>query len=202
MKLFTGYLSFNKHMDISLSERAKKIKAIALDGDGVIFTAHVIEGVDGPIGKIRSHVDGQGISLLRASGIIIACITGEGGKNAAFLERLVEKWNGLPSVVSGKWQPITVFSGVERKEKVHTLEKWLGEHGISKEECAAMGDDMTDYDVLGEVGLAAAPIQAEDVIKKRVHFIARRRGGDGAIRDLANLILDAKGIDVATLSSR
>ena len=56
-----------------------------------------------------------------------------------------------------------------------------------------MGDDLTDYDILQAVGLAAAPAQAEEVIKKIVHFVAARRGGDGAIRDLANFILTVQG---------
>ena len=183
-------------------EIAKNIKALVLDGDGVVFTGHVLEGADGPIGKIQSHADGQGISLLRASGIVVSCLTGESGQNASFLERLVEKWNSLPSVTSGVWRPVALFTGVERTKKVDEVKKWLAEYGISLGECAAMGDDMTDYDLLGEVGLAASPAQAEDIIKKRVHFVAARRGGDGAIRDLANLILEAKGIDISSLTLR
>lgn len=183
-------------------ERAKKIKALALDSDGVIFTGHVIEGVDGPLAKMRCHADGQGISLLRAAGIVICCVTGESGKNAAFLERLVEKWNNLPSVVEGRWKPVTVFTGTERKRKVEVVESWLGDHGFTLDECAAMGDDMTDYDILQTVGLASAPAQAEDIIKKHVHFVAPRSGGHGAIRDLANLILEAQGVDVTKLSLR
>jgi 3-deoxy-D-manno-octulosonate 8-phosphate phosphatase (KDO 8-P phosphatase) len=187
---------------MDLTERAKKVKAVVLDSDGVIFTGHVIEGPEGPLAKIRSHADGQGISLLRSIGIVICCITGESGINASFLEGLVKKWNNLPSVTSGNWKPVKVFSGIERKAKVDTAREWLASQGLTFDDCAAMGDDMTDYDILGVVGLAAAPAQAEDIIKKRVHFVAKRRGGDGAIRDLANLILEAKGIDVAGLALR
>ncbi|KKW18861.1 MAG: hypothetical protein A2131_02295 [Candidatus Sungbacteria bacterium GWC2_49_10] len=189
-------------MNASLQERAKKIKALVLDSDGVIFTGHVIEGPEGPLAKIRSHADGQGISLLRGIGIVVCCITGESGVNASFLENLVKKWNSLSSVASGTWEPIAVFSGVERKAKVETAKTWLASHGLTFGDCAAMGDDMTDYEILKEVELAAAPLQAEDIIKKRVHFVAKRRGGDGAIRDLANFILEAQGRDVATLALR
>ena len=193
-------------MQEDIFSRAKKIKAVALDGDGVIFTGHVLEGFEGGFGKIRSHADGQGISLLRSSGIMICCITGESGTNARFLESLVEKWNGLPSVKEGRWKPVKVFAGAERTGKTDLLKSWLREHGISLSECAAMGDDMTDCDLLNAVGdaggLAAAPAQAEEVVKKIVHFVAPRRGGDGAIRDLANLILEAKGVDITQSALR
>lgn len=192
---------YDEHMD-HLFKKAKHIKALVLDSDGVIFTGHVIEGREGPLAKTRCHADGQGISLLRAAGIAVACVTGESGVHASFLEQLVEKWNSLPSVAEGRFKPIQLFTGAERQGKVSLVESWLKEHGVTLPECAAMGDDMTDYDLLQVVGFAAAPAQAEDIIKKHVHFIAPRRGGHGAIRDLANLILDAKGIDVTTLSLR
>ena len=193
-------------MDAELLEKAKRIKALALDGDGVIFTGHVLEGLDGGFGKIRSHADGQGISLLRSAGIIVCCITGESGVNARFLESLVEKWNGLPSVKEGRWKPVKVFVGAERKGKTELVKSWLEEQGLAFSECAAMGDDLSDYDLLKAVaeagGLAASPAQAEEAIKKIVNFVAPRRGGDGAIRDLVNLVLEARGIDVTQSALR
>ena len=183
-------------------KQIRKIKALALDGDGVIFTGHMLEGGDGPIAKIRSHADGQGISLLRASGMKIACVTGESGAHAAFLKRLVEKWNNLPSVKDGHWPPVALFTGVERMGKVKIVEQWLKKNNLSLSECAAMGDDLTDYDILKSVGFSSAPAQAEEVIKKVVHYVVPRRGGDGAIRDLANLILKYQGIDPTSLLLR
>ena len=183
-------------------ERARKVKALVLDGDGVIFTGHVLEGMDGPLAKTRHHCDGQGISLIRAAGMPVACMTGESGKHAVFLEKLVEKWNSLPSVKEGRWHPVPVFTGAERSRKVDIIKSWLAEFGFSLEECAAMGDDLTDYDLIRAVGLAAAPAQAEDIIKRYAHYIAPRRGGHGAVRDFANLILEAKGIDVTALALR
>jgi len=187
---------------LEILERAKNIKALILDSDGVIFTGHVLEGADGPLAKIRSHADGQGVSLLRSLGIVVCCITGETGVNASFLESLVKKWNNLPSVISGRWKPVAMFAGAERKLKTDIAKTWLATHGLNFGACAAMGDDMTDYEILAEVKLAAAPSQAEEIIKKRAHFVTERRGGDGAIRDLANLIFTAQGTDPANLSLR
>jgi len=186
-------------MNTQIWEKAKKIKAMALDGDGVIFTGHVLEGLDGGFGKIRSHADGQGISLLRAAGIRIALCSGE---KTGFIEVVGEKLNALPSVKEGKWPPIGIFTGPQGKAKVESVDQWLKDAGLTWEECAYMGDDLSDYEILQKVGFASAPAQAEDVIKKLVHYVALRRGGDGAIRDLANLILDAKGVDVTVLSLR
>lgn len=181
-------------------EKAKNVKAVVLDSDGVIFTGHVIEGMEGPIGKIRSHADGGGVALLRASGIKVLCVTGESGKNASFLERLVDKWNNIPSVKEGKMDKVHIFTGVEKERRIEAVSQWLAGFGLTLKDCAAMGDDMTDFMFLKrlgeEGGFAACPAQAEDIVKKVCHFIAPRRGGDGAVRDLANLILEAKGIDI------
>ncbi len=185
---------------VELTRRAKKIRAVAFDGDGVLFTGRVFMDPDrGEVLKERSHVDGQGISLLRDAGVFIAFVSGE---KTGFVEAVGKKLNELPSVREGRWPPVGIFTGPQGKDKVVSLGAWLEANGILWDECAYMGDDLSDYEILGKVGLAAAPQQAEDTIKKRVHFIAKRNGGDGAIRDLANVILEAKGVDVLTLSLR
>lgn len=183
-----------------LLKRAKKIRAVAFDGDGVFFTGRAFIDPDrGEVLKERSHIDGQGISLLRSAGIIIALVSGEA---TGFIESVGKKLNGLPSVVSGAWPPVTIFTGPQGKGKVGAVEGWLSKAGISWEECAYMGDDMSDFEIMKKVGLATAPKQAERIIKKLAHFVAPRNGGDGAIRDLANLILEAKKIDVTKSALR
>ncbi len=182
------------------TERAKKIKAVVLDGDGTFFTGRVlIDPKNGETLKERSHIDGQGISLLRSVGIKIALISGE---KTGFLEVVGKKLNSLPSVVSGAWPPIAIFTGPQGSEKVQSIEIWLAESKIDWSECAYMGDDLADYEILKKSGLACAPAQAEEIIKKIVHFVSNRNGGDGAIRDMANMILEAKGINPLTLSLR
>lgn len=184
-------------------EKAKSVKAVVLDSDGVIFTGHVIEGMEGPIGKIRTHADGGGVALLRASGIKVLCVTGESGKNALFLERLVDKWNSIPSVKEGKMDKVHIFTRVEKEKRIEVVNQWLAGFNLTLKDCAAMGDDMTDFMFLKKLGeeggFVTCPAQAEEIIKKLCHFIASRRGGDGAVRDLANLILEAKGVDIGQL---
>lgn len=183
-----------------LKEKLKKIKAVAFDGDGVIFTGRVFVDSDhGELFKERSHVDGQGISLLRAAGLKIAFVSGE---KTGVLEKLGEKLNSLPSVKEGKWPEIAVFVGHQGKNKVEVIEEWLKGIGIDWSECAAMGDDLADYQLLKRVGIAIVPNQAERIIKEIAHYVTPREGGNGAIRDFCNLILEAKEINPRLLRLR
>ncbi len=179
---------------------AKNVRALVLDGDGVFFTGRVlVHPKDGEMLKERSHIDGQGISLLRAVGVVVAMVSGE---STGFLEVVGGKLNDLPSVKEGRWAPIRIITGPQKEGKVAAVTSWLQENGIDWNECAVMGDDLSDLHMIRKAGLKTAPRQAEDVIKKEVDWVAARNGGDGAIRDLANLILDAKGIDPTVLSLR
>jgi len=186
--------------DQELIEKAKQIKALVLDGDGVFFAGTVLlDPKKGEAYKERSHIDGQGISLLRAIGIQVALVSGE---KTGFMEKAGEKLNNLPAVKAGKWPPIGIFTGPQGSDKVTAVAGWLKTIGVSWAQCAGMGDDLADYQFLKKVGLAAAPSQAEPIIKNICHFIAGRKGGQGAIRDLANFILEVRGIDVLTLDLR
>lgn len=187
-------------MTEELKEKIKKIKAVVFDGDGVFFLGRVfIDPEKGEVLKERSHIDGQGISLLRAIGIKIALVSGE---KTGFIEKIGEKLNSLPSVKEGKWSPMGVFTGFQSSQKIEIIDGWLKEVGAEWEECAAMGDDLADYQLLRKVGFAVAPGQAETIIKKIVHYVTPREGGNGAIRDFCNLILEVKKIDPKSLDLR
>lgn len=187
-------------MSEELKERAIRVKAVVFDCDGVFFTGRVfVHPKDGESFKERSFVDSQGIALLRSAGIAVAFVTAE---KSGFIEAVAEKWNKLPSVVEGKWKPLGVFSGASGHEKVAVIEHWLAENGVSWEECAYMGDDLSDYEIMQKAGFPTAPIQAEKEIKELAVFVTTRRGGDGAIRDLVNLILEAKEINKFSLARR
>lgn len=184
-------------MEKLLREKIKKIKSVVFDGDGVFFSGRVfVDPQKGEALKERSHVDGQGISLLRAAGLRIVLMSGE---KTGFLESIGRKLNSLPSVKSGKWPKIDVFTDFQGKRKVEAVQAWLDRLQLSWEDCAAMGDDLADYSLLQKVGLAAAPAQAEEIIKKIVQYVAPREGGNGAIRDFCNLILEGKDIDLTSL---
>jgi 3-deoxy-D-manno-octulosonate 8-phosphate phosphatase (KDO 8-P phosphatase) len=166
--------------------KLKNIKAVVFDADGVLFTGSVFMNQEGEAMKERSHIDGHGISLLRQNGIKVCFITAE---KSAFLQKVADKWN------NGKLEKVDIFMDKEGKDKVKTASLWLKEKNISWQNCAAMGDDLTDYHLLKESVFAVAPAQAEQEIKKIADFITPRTGGNGAIRDFCNLILEAKGIN-------
>lgn len=186
-------------MDPETIEKAKKIKAVAFDLDGVIFTGRVMVNPDGVRLQERSRVDGLGVSLLRGAGLRIAFIS---SGSTAFLKMLEKQQNNMPSSKSGDWAPVVALGGkkAQAKDKVTLGEGWLKEIGISWEECAYMGDDLSDYYIMQKAGLAGAPAQAEEVIKDIAHYVAPREGGNGAVRDFANLILNAQGVDITTLA--
>lgn len=186
--------------DRHFKEKLKKIKAIIFDADGVLFSGRVfVQPETGETLKERSHVDGQGISLLRDAGIRIAFVTGE---KTGFLQVICSKLNSLPSVVSGKWPKIDFFIGLQGNDKVGAIDEWLQKNKINWQECAVMGDDIADYQILKKAGVAVAPVQAEKIIKGIAHYITEREGGNGAIRDLCNLILEVKGINQITSNFR
>lgn len=185
-------------MDDNLLSRAKNIKAVALDLDGVVFSSRVLVNVKGERFQERSRVDGLGISLLRGAGMKVAFIS---AGSSMFLNILEKQSNDMPSVKDGSWAPVVALGGkkIQAHDKVTLAEKWLSEIGIDWDECAFMGDDLSDYHIMQKVGLAAAPAQAEEIIKNSAHYVAPRNGGDGAVRDMVNFILEAQGVDVTVL---
>lgn len=187
-------------MEKILKDKLKNIKAVVFDVDGVLFTGRAfVHPESGEMLKERSHIDGQGISLLRALGIQIAFVTGE---KTGFLTVICNKFNSLPSVESGKWEKVGCFLGLQGENKVEAIDEWLTSKNISWQECAAMGDDLADFQMLKKSAFASAPAQAEKIIKNIADYVAEREGGNGAVRDLCNLILEAREIDPTALSLR
>lgn len=188
----------------SKKETVLRLRYFAFDSDGVLFPNTVWEGVSvnneifKP--KIRSYYDGQGISLLRALGFRICVITNEKDHNANGVRETVRKWNGLPSCQKqGGWPPVELFEGRGGVKKLETLELWLAMHGGTLEECGAMGDDLVDAEMLRAVAFPTAPSSAEKAIRDMCLFVSRRKGGEGAVRDLANHCVRVFGKDPLNL---
>lgn len=180
---------------------AKKIKVFFCDSDGVMFPNTVLMGAPFKA-KYRSYYDGQGTSLLRAIGVRIVFITNEKGESATAIRETIEKLNSLPSSKPQKpdgWEPVVLYEGRGGTKKLDTAKEFLAETGLSLDEAAYMGDDLVDVPLLQAVALPAAPAQAEKAVRDICLFVAQREGGAGAIRDFANMVLEAREVDTFTL---
>lgn len=192
-----------------MEDKLRLIKAFVASVSGVLHNNQDIVGeVDGkPFkGLLRSHYDGQGVSLLRAVGIKVAFVTTDSLNSTDLVFQLVERWNNLPSSSKmegdGGWPRIKLISDVVGTEQIAPVKKWLNESGLSFNDCAVMGHDLVQVPLLRMALLRIAPAQAEDVVKKMVHYVTPRPGGNGALRDVANKILEVREIDQTTLPTR
>lgn len=203
-------------------ELAEKISVFVFDSDGVFFPNLVTEGAaegllaiakslgmsDEEIShigkpKTRSYYDGRGISMLRDIGIKVCFVTNEKGPDAAAITAVVRKFNNLTYSKSETnptgWEPIALYTGHGGPKKVVAAEDFMQKCGASYKTCAFMCDDLVDWDLAQRVAFLAAPITAEDFIKCGAHFVSNRPAGEGAVRDVVNFILEARGIVPTTL---
>jgi len=159
-----------------LVRRAAGVRLLLLDVDGVLTDGRLWYGPDGESLKAFDVKDGHGIVLLRDH-VQLGVVSGRPGK--ASLKRLEEL----------RFQHL-VFG---ERDKLEGYAR-LAHLGLPDEAVAYMGDDVNDVPLLRRVGLAAAPADARPEAKEASHFVASSPGGRGAVRELCDLILRAKGV--------
>lgn len=173
----------------------ESFKVLILDADGVFFDGNETRFVlpDGSFGlaKTRYYPDGQGISFLRAIGIRILFATREGEP----LGNILEKLNNLPSVRNGSWAPIHSLQGkIGLHEKSHSISAWLKVQGYAWHDCVYIGDDRNDIEPGTMAALFVAPADAQRVAQRHADLILQKKGGHGAIRAFAEMVLDVRRI--------
>ncbi len=163
-----------------LTRRAKRIKLVLTDCDGVLTDAGVYYSDKGEMLKRFSIRDGMGVKLLRKAGIDVAIITGEYSEN-------VKK--------RGEKLKIThMYLGFD--DKALHLPAVLQETGCTMDQLAYIGDDVNDLDcinTIGESGLTGAPADAVPSVQAAVHYHCGTKGGAGAFREFADWILLIRG---------
>lgn len=165
------------HPDNStINAAAKRVKLLILDVDGVLTNGELFFFEGGEYKAFHSR-DGLGIALLVREGIELAIIS---GNKSEAVQRRFKKF-GLTHV----------YQGVEDKHVVYQQIK--NELNLNDNEVAYMGDDLIDLPVMSRVGLATAVADADDFVKQHAHWVSRYNGGQGAVRELCELILSAKG---------
>ena len=157
--------------------RLAQIKLLILDVDGVMTDGRIIFDSNGIESKFFNVKDGHGIKMLQRSGIEIGIISGRESQVVA--NRAVEL--GINQVYQ------------KSLDKLVPYRQMLEATGVTDQQVAFMGDDVIDIPLLKRVGFAAAPADAVAEVLPFAHFVAKNRGGWGAVRELADLILKAQG---------
>jgi len=157
---------------------AKGIKLLILDVDGVLTDGSII--LDNESNEYKAfHVrDGHGIKMLRRAGIRIAIITGRYSK---VVERRAHEL-GITEV----------FQKCLNKKVAYA--QLLQQHGLKDHEVAYVGDDIIDAPIMAVVGMPIAVADAADEAKKYALMVTKNRGGRGAVREVTDFILKAKGL--------
>lgn len=157
----------------ALIAKARKIKLVVTDIDGVWTDAKTYYTADGEYMKAFSTYDGMATYLLRKAGIPTAIITGE---------------NSLPVAARAKKLNLDdVFLGII--DKLEVFDNLLSKYGLQPEEVAYIGDDVNDYTVMQVAGLTASPSSTPAFHILRPDILLDRAGGDGAFREFADLII-------------
>ena len=153
------------------------IKAMAFDFDGVFTDNRVYVMQTGEEAVVCNRSDGMGISMLRKAGIPLIIIS-------------TEK-NPVVSVRAAKLN-IDVLQGIENKLLV--LSQWVAENQLSIEQVAFIGNDINDVDCLSAAGLGIAVADAYPVAVDAADFVLSKKGGQGAVREIADLWLSANSV--------
>lgn len=162
----------------ALLERARNIRLLALDVDGVLTDGRLYFDQNGNEMKAFSTRDGLGVKALQHFDIKVALITAR--ESRMVTDRAAQL--GIELVYQG------------RENKRNALAELMSETGMSASEIAYAGDDLIDIPVLDQVGFSAAPADAAAVVRERVHWVTTAGGGKGAVRELCDFILAAQGL--------
>jgi 3-deoxy-D-manno-octulosonate 8-phosphate phosphatase (KDO 8-P phosphatase) len=166
-------------MDHTLTERLVKIKLLATDVDGVLTDAGMYYASDGLELKKFNTRDGLGLSLLRNAGLKLAIITSE---NTAIVANRAKKLR-ITDVYQGTLT------------KVEAMEALLIKYSLTWDEIAYIGDDYNDLALMERVGLAATPADGSKRNKAIAHYVTERKGGEGCVRELCDMIIDAQHLE-------
>jgi 3-deoxy-D-manno-octulosonate 8-phosphate phosphatase (KDO 8-P phosphatase) len=155
-----------------------KIKMLALDVDGVLTDGALIINADGSESKFFNSLDGHGIRMWQRAGLKVALISGRAS---------------APTKLRAEQLQIEyVFQDCHYKLPV--VEQLLDKLGLSPENMAFVGDDLTDMPVIRYVGFGVAVANAVDEVKQCADYVTTRPGGSGAVREVIEYILKNSGV--------
>ncbi|MDT8398260.1 MAG: HAD family hydrolase [Pseudomonadales bacterium] len=157
-------------------EKARQVRLLILDVDGVLTDGKLYYSAHGDEFRAFSTLDGQGIKLLQDTGVKVGIIS---GRESKLVKRRAENL-GIA----------ILFQGCENKLAV--LDEILQSHGLTYAQSAYMGDDLPDLACIRRVGLGVAVANAHTLIRQHAHYATALPGGNGAVREMCDLILQAQ----------
>jgi 3-deoxy-D-manno-octulosonate 8-phosphate phosphatase (KDO 8-P phosphatase) len=156
-------------------QRARGIRLMIFDVDGVLTDGTLWYGPAGEALKAFNAHDGHGIKLLAAGGVRIALLSGRRSKAVSVRAREL----GIREVHQGVDDKLVVFTKLLRK------------HRLNADAAGFMGDELVDLPVLERCGFACAPPEAPEAVRSRVHYVTEAPAGRGAVRELCDLVVRA-----------
>lgn len=168
-------------MNADITQKAAKIRLLLMDVDGVLTDGRLynVPGPDGKMAETKGFDSQDGIALQWMYKVGIATGLISGRVSPATVER------------AGQCKFKYVYQG--HTEKIPILEEILADAKISPDEVAYIGDDFTDVVVMRRVGFGIATANARPEVKPIAHYVTQARGGDGAVREVVELLLKAQG---------
>ena len=163
--------------EAELAERARDVRLLVLDVDGVLTDGALYFSASGEELKAFNIQDGLGIKLVQAAGLEVAIVT---GRRSHALE-LRARELGVTRIAQGVVDKLAAFDVL------------LKELALRPEQAACIGDDLPDLPLISRCGLGVTVPEAPRLLLDRAHYVTRRAGGRGAVRELCELLLDAQG---------
>lgn len=162
---------------MNVQERAARVRLVVFDVDGVFTDGRLYYGSGGEEFKVFHVHDGQGVKRLLKSGVAVAVIS---GRDSAAVSRRMQDL-GIAHVSQGDEDKLPIF------------ERLLKKLGLEPGEVACVGDDLPDLPLLEAAGFAIAVANALPTVRAKAHFVTGASGGMGAVREVCDLILAARG---------
>lgn len=156
-------------------QKCKNIKLVITDVDGVLTDGGMYYSSNGELMKKFNTRDGMGVELLHNVGIQTIFLTREKSKSTK------QRANKVKA---------KLVQGIFNKEK--ELEKICKKYCIDPKNIAYLGDDINDVNIMTKIGFSAAPSDCSSEVRKVSDYICKKKGGDGAFREIVNLILSSK----------
>lgn len=164
-------------MNKALQETARQIKLLAMDVDGVLTDGSLFFSSEGDTLKAFNCQDGHGLKMLKSTGVSIAIIT---GRTSEIVARRAKEL-GVDVLLQG------------REDKLIALNELAATLDLGIEQTAYIGDDLPDLSAIQSAGVGFAVANAASGIAERADYVTQARGGEGAVREVCEWLLEAQG---------